>query len=226
MRANEHPPADPRGGSALPRGWRPTLLKDLCVSLQTGPAAHAQDKGHTRADGGVPIVLPRDLRGQRIVSVADPAAVPAMSWARARAREQYLLTAGDILLTRTGTVGRVALVTGEHDGWLFHPNLVRLRLPDDGAAQPAYLAAYLSSRSAQAWMDTRAAGAVIPSVSIRTLGELPVPLPPAAEQRTIGATLAALDDKIRAHSELVQATGEYRDVLAEALLTGALAAEP
>ncbi|MFJ5308363.1 restriction endonuclease subunit S [Streptomyces sp. NPDC088350] len=217
----------PRGGSApLPGDWPLIPLKDLCQSLQTGPAGHAQDKGHTQADGGVPIVLPRDLNGHRIVSAADPAVVPAMSWERARTRQLYLLTAGDILLTRTGTVGRLALVTGEHDGWLFHPNLVRIRLPDDGAARSSYLAAYLSSHSAQDWVRTRAAGAVIPSVSLRTLGELPVPLPSAAEQRSIGETLAALDDKIRAHSEIARATGEYRDVLAEALLTGALTTGP
>jgi type I restriction enzyme S subunit len=213
------------GGLQLPGSWQRIPLKDLCASVQAGPAGRAQDKGHTQADGGVPVVLPRDLRGQRITT-AEPATVPAVPSERARTLEKYLLARGDILVTRTGNVGRLALVTGEHSGWLFHPNLVRLRLPDAGPARASYLVAYLSSGIAQDWVRARAAGSVIPSVSIRTLGELPVPLPPDAEQRAIGATLAALDDKIHWHTEIARATGEYRDALADALVTGVLTAEP
>jgi type I restriction enzyme S subunit len=122
-------------------------------------------------------------------------------------------------------VGRCALVTGEHAGWLFHPNLVRLRLPGKVTVPPAYLAAFLSSTAAQDWIRTRTAGSVIPSLSLRTLGELSVAIPSAAEQTAIGATLAALDDKIQAHTEIARATDAYRGVLADALLSGLLQSE-
>lgn len=225
MTGESEKPDASASGLHLPDGWQRAPLKDLCTSLQAGPAGRAQDRGRTQADGGVPVVVPRDLHGQRITP-AEPAAVPAISWERALALEKYLLAEGDILITRTGNVGRLALVTGDHGGWLFHPNLVRLRLPDGGSARASYLAAYLGSGAAQDWIRTRASGSVIPSVSIRTLGELPVPLPPYEEQQVIGATLAALDDKIRAHTEIARATGEYRNALADALLTGVLTAEP
>lgn len=217
---------DPSGsGVGLPGGWQRVPLKDLCTPVQAGPAGRAQDKERTQADGGVPVVLPRDLRGQRI-TVAEPAAVPAIPRERARALEKYLLAEDDILITRTGNVGRLALVTAEHGGWLFHPNLVRIRLRDTAPARASYLAAYLSSDIAQDWIRTRTAGSVIPSMSIRTLGELPVPLPPVTEQEAIGATLAALDDKIQAHTEIARATSEYRDALAGALMSGVLSADP
>ncbi|MBZ6261122.1 restriction endonuclease subunit S [Streptomyces olivaceus] len=209
-------------GPALPHGWRRSPLKDLCESIRTGPAMRASDKGRTQADGDVPIVLPRDLRGNRVLA-ADPVAVPAMPRERARTLEKHLLREGDILIVRTGTVGRLALVTGEYTGWLYHHGLVRLRTSTEGPARAAYLAAYLGSATAQGWLRDRSVTAVIPSVSTRTLGELPVLLPPAAEQQTIGATLAALDEKARVHSEIARLTGEYRDTLAEALLTGVLA---
>ncbi|CAL9505819.1 restriction endonuclease subunit S [Streptomyces sp. enrichment culture] len=210
---------------SLPDGWTQSPLKELCETVQAGPSARAADKGRTQADGDVPIVLPRDLRGNR-VSTAEPAAVPAVPWERARSLEKYLLREGDILVVRTGTVGRLALVTGEHSGWLYHHGLVRLRLPDQGPTRAAYLAAYLGSETAQAWTRDRSAGSVVPSVSTRTLGELPVLLPPQAEQQTIGETLAALDEKVRAHSEIARVTGEYRRTLAEALLTGTFTAAP
>jgi type I restriction enzyme S subunit len=207
-----------------PGGWSRRPLRELCASIQAGPGQRAEDRGRTQADGGTPVVLPRDLRGQRIVT-EEAAAVPATPWDRARTLVKYQLVEGDILLTRTGTVGRCALVTGEHAGWLFHPNLVRLRLPGVRRVSAAYLTAYLSATAAQDWIRTRAAGAVIPSLSIRILGELPVLLPPAAEQAAIGATLAALDDKIQAHTEIARAARAYRSALADALMNGVLSAE-
>ncbi|MEU1178066.1 restriction endonuclease subunit S [Streptomyces sp. NPDC005820] len=208
----------------LPAGWSRHHLRELCASIQVGPGRRAEDNGRTQADGGTPLVLPRDLRGQRIVT-EGAADVPAIPWGRAQALAKYELARGDILLTRTGTVGRCALVTREHVGWLFHPNLVRLRLPEVRRIEAAYLVAYLSATSAQDWIASRTAGAVIPSLSIRTLSELPVLLPPIVEQARIGATLAALDDKIQAHTEIVRATRAYRSALADALMNGVLSAD-
>ncbi|MCM1968784.1 MULTISPECIES: restriction endonuclease subunit S [Streptomyces] len=210
--------------AALPTGWSRPLLKELWASAQTGPSRRPADRERTVADGGAPVVLPRDLRGLRVVT-GEPRDIPAIPWDRARMLARYELAAGDVLVTRTGTVGRCALVTGEHQGWLFHPNLVRLRLPKGGRVTAAYLAAYLGTPTAQDWIRTRTAVAVIPSLSIRTLGELPVVLPPLGEQEAIGATLAALDDKIQAHSEIIRATRAYRDLLADALMNGALPVE-
>ncbi|MFE1589188.1 restriction endonuclease subunit S [Streptomyces sp. NPDC058737] len=209
----------------MPRGWRRTPLRDLCESIQAGPSVRASDKGRSQADGDVPIVLPRDLRGNRVIT-EEPETVPAMPRERARSLEKYVLREGDVLVARTGTVGRLALVTGEHTGWLYHHGLVRLRLPAEGPAQAAYLAAYLGSEAAQDWLRGRSAGSVVPSVSTRTLGELPVLLPPPEQQQTIGETLAALDEKVRVHSEIARVTGEYRRTLAEALLTGTFTATP
>ncbi|MCX5036944.1 restriction endonuclease subunit S [Streptomyces coelicoflavus] len=213
-----------RHGS-VPHRWLLKPLKSLCESVQTGPSVRGADRGRTQADGDVPIVLPRDLRGNRVVT-EEPETVPAMPWERARTLEKYVLREGDILVARTGTVGRLALVTGEHTGWLYHHGLVRLRLPAEGPARAAYLAAYLGSEGAQDWLRARSAGSVVPSVSTRTLGELPVLLPPPTEQQTIGDTLAALDEKVRVHSEIARVTGEYRRTLAEALLAGTFTATP
>jgi type I restriction enzyme S subunit len=211
---------------ALPTGWSRRPLRELCGSIQAGPAQRAEDKSRARASGGTPLVLPRDLRGRRIVT-EEAASVPAVPWERARSLTKYELAEGDILLTRTGTVGRCALVTAEHTGWLFHPNLVRLRLPEEGPVTAAYLVAYLSATAAQDWIRAQGvAVAVVPSLSIRTLSELPVLLPPDADQAAIGATLAALDDKIQAHTEIARATRAYRSELADALMNGVLPAEP
>ncbi|MFF9526099.1 restriction endonuclease subunit S [Streptomyces achromogenes] len=201
----------------LPAGWRRHALGDLC-SLQVGP--HIRPEERTDADDGVPVVLPRDLVHQRIA----PAGRVVLNPAKARLLDRYRLVEGDVLVTRTGTVGRCALVTGEQHQWLY-TQLVRLRLPEPDPVLAAYLTGYLSAGAAQRWMERRSAGATIPSLSLRDLGTLPVLLPPAAEQKAIGETLAALDEKIRVHTEIARTTGEYRGILADLLMAGALPSE-
>ncbi|MGW7424341.1 restriction endonuclease subunit S [Streptomyces sp. NPDC054813] len=203
------------GSVPLPAGWRRLPLKELC-SLQVGPAVKGEER--TDADDGVPMVLPRDVVHQRIT----PADSVGVIRDKARALVKYRLAEGDVVVIRTGTVGRCALVTREQDGWLYHANLVRLRLRELDLSLAAYLAGYLSAGLAQSWIHTRSASAVIPSLSTRELGELPVFLPPSPEQKAIGDTLAALDEKVRVHTDIARATGEYRALLADLLMTGAL----
>nr|WP_272923423.1 restriction endonuclease subunit S [Streptomyces sp. SID5643] len=202
----------------MPAGWQRLALKELCL-FQAGPAVKNEER--TTADAGVPLVLPRDVVQQRITPTENVGVLPE----KAHSLQKYLLAEGDVLVIRTGTVGRCALVTGTHAGWLYHANLFRLRLGTPDPSLAAYLAGYLSAGFAQRWMDKRSASAVIPSLSIRELGELPVFVPPSAEREAIGATLAALDEKVRVHSEIARAAGEYRGTLADLLMTGALSAE-
>lgn len=206
------------GPGHLPAGWHRLALRELC-SFQAGPAVTSRDR--TDAEAGVPLVLPKDVVHQRITPAESVGVVPG----RARTLERYRLAEGDVLVVRTGTVGRCALVTEEHDGWLYHANLFRLRLDEPDTSLTTYLTGYLSAGFAQSWMHKRSAGAVIPSLSTRELGELPVHVPPPAERKAIGEALAALDEKARVHSEIARATDEYRSTLADLLMTGALSAE-
>ncbi|CQR63288.1 restriction endonuclease subunit S [Streptomyces leeuwenhoekii] len=203
---------------ALRPGWRRLFLKELC-SFQVGP--HLRTEERTEGQDGVPLVLPRDLVHQRISPTERVGVVPE----KARALSRHLLRAGDLLIVRTGSVGRCALVTEKQAGWLCHANLVRLRLDRPDPSLAAYLAGYLSAGFAQDWIHQRTVSSVIPSVSTRELGGLPVLLPPTAEQKAIGETLAALDEKVRVHTEIARATGEYRALLADLLMTGALGSE-
>ncbi|WP_314223796.1 restriction endonuclease subunit S [Streptomyces zaehneri] len=205
--------------TALPAGWQRHVLKDLC-SFQVGPAIKGEER--TDVGQGVRLVLPRDVVHQRVTPSQDI----KVTSAKARTLDKYRLAEGDVLVVRTGTVGRCALVAGEQDGWLYHANLIRLRLAESDQHLAAYLVGYLSAGVAQSWIHRRSSGAVIPSLSARELGDLPVLVPPADEQRAIGETLAALDEQVRVHTEIARAAGEYRGLLADLLMAGALPAGP
>ncbi len=201
----------------LPRGWRRQPLGEICEVQAGGPLLM-----RVPSDVGDPVVVvqPADVRGER-VTTGKTILVPPN---KTRGLGRYRLAPDDILVTRSGTVGRAALVTGGMAGAVYNTHLLRLR-PHD-SKQAAYLVSYLSRPGVSDWMLRRASGSAIKSITPRVLAELPVLLPPPKEQETIGATLAALNEKIRAHEDTARATADLRDSLADLLMTGQLSPGP
>ncbi len=189
----------------------PRTLADLC-DIQIGLVVRPEEFREV----GVPVVGARDLVGHRLTRVPERHLDPDGR----RPGRDYRLSAGDVLLTRSGTVGRVALVTEAEQGWLNGPHLIRLRVRDPAAVDSAYLVAYLSAPATQRWFQRVATGSAVQHVSLRMLGQLSVRLPPPAEQHEVGRMLAALDDKVRAHEEVVRATRALRGALADLLTSG------
>lgn len=70
------------------------------------------------------------------------------------------------------------------------------------------------------WFAAHSSGTAIPSINTKTLGSLPVSLPPLTIQLAIGQTLDALNQKIVAHESICRATAEIRDALLPLLLSG------
>ncbi|QEV33974.1 restriction endonuclease subunit S [Streptomyces cinereoruber] len=188
-------------------------LSELC-HIQGGMPGLKPDQ---YADAGLPVVRPVDLGSHRVTSSPSRhiTVEDALRW------RNYALVAGDLLMTRSGTVGRVAQVTPDEEGWLCGPSLIRLRTGASGSVDPGYLLAFLSSTPAQDWIRSAVVGSTgVQHLSIRLLGELPVRLPPLEEQRRVGRVLGALDEKIRAHEDVVRATRVLREALADTMTAG------
>ena len=171
-------------GESSHHHWRRVQILEIC-DMKTGPS-HSLVKKAVRAEYGVPLIVPSDLRDHRILaSKAERITAEA-----AGALERFQLRENDILFVRTGSVGPVALVTESEERWLFGTNLIQLRCHED--VDPGYLLAYLSSRPAQKWIKARAESATVAlrSISAGSLGRLPVNLPPRDEQRRVTDLLA------------------------------------
>ena len=83
-----------------------------------------------------------------------------------------------------------------------------------------FLAASLRSAQIQSLITESTAGSTgLKNLSLTWLRNLPIPLPPLAEQRTIAAVLDAIDDAIERAAAVVAATERLRDALLHELLT-------
>lgn len=197
-------------------GWQSRLLGDLC-RVQAGPSPSLLNPKMFSDGGEVPVVLPKHLRNRRICDIEDS----RVSYRNARQLERFLVGKGDILCTRTGTVGPSAIVEAAEAGYLYSGNLLRLHTFEPGV-DSRFVLAFLSLPEVQAWIKDRAEMTIVASIKTKAMQQLPVLLPPIDEQRRIGDHLYALDSQIVAHHKVMAAAERAHGELATLLMGGAL----
>ncbi|MEV0854610.1 type I restriction-modification system subunit M/S [Nocardia fluminea] len=191
-------PADyrPIPGASAAKNAKP--LGALC-EIQAGPS-NALIKDIEYVDDGVAMIAPAQLRHRGIRDEHAKRVRPD----DARRLAKFELEDGDILCARTGTLGPCALADHAAKGMLFGTGLLRLRTKELARVDPRYLIAFLSLPSTVTWIENKAAGTTIPSISSANLGKLLVPLPSLDVQRRIGAEVAAADARIVALHKQMQ----------------------
>ncbi|MEO3972905.1 N-6 DNA methylase [Streptomyces sp. CAU 1734] len=211
------PIADRGPSDSTPLEWREVPLGEL-AEITTGPGGKWREAAG-EPSAGIPVVRARNVSGHRILHEGTG----TISLEEARAYARYRLRAGDLVMTRSGTVGRCALITAAEDGWLFGTHLVRIRPHHPEWSD--YLLGFLTRSGTQNWIDRRALGTAVRHVSARDLARLPVLIPPDAERERIGRLLHQLDERRRIHASVITTLDGYRAELADLLMSGDVRAD-
>ncbi|MEG7484424.1 restriction endonuclease subunit S, partial [Citrobacter freundii] len=77
---------------------------------------------------------------------------------------RWTLQSGDILISRSGTVAKSAVVSDVTSGSLAGYGLYVIR-PDKNSIDPDYLLAYINSRACQTWLSAHARGTAIQRIN-------------------------------------------------------------
>ncbi len=148
---------------------RPGLIKEI------------SEENRISQSGSIPYIRIRDIdKGQ---ANSGSAWLTAESGS-AGVESGWKLRIGDVLLSRSGTIGKVGIVRNGAVGAIAASGLYVLRA-DGTRLDPHYLTAYLDSNDCRAWLKDRASGAVIRHLSRRMIEEIPVPLPSLQIQQRI-----------------------------------------
>ena len=142
--------------------WPAVRLADLCQLVPGTPT-------HDAPDGSVPVLKPKNLALGRLAGPTD-----MLSTKEAQRLTRYQVRSGDLLCTRTGTVGRVGLASQEQDGWIFGTGLIRIRAKPQSLVDPLFLNFYFTHPAVADWIQRNARGTSIPNISSQVLGTLPV----------------------------------------------------
>lgn len=129
--------------------------------------------------------------------------------------------AGDILITKDGTLGRIAL----HDGQRACINQsVALARPDQTTIIPEFLCSALMGGVYQDRMIYEAGGTTIKHIYISRLAKMPIAVPPISEQKIIlsqlNNDLSRQDQLISDGRSLIDLLSERRSAIISAAVTG------
>lgn len=184
---------NPRTLPTLPEGWRYEELGNLVEDR--GICYGIVQPGIAIADG-VPIVRVNNVRN-RTINTSDMLKVePSIESKFTRSR----LRGGEVLLTLVGTLGEVAIVPENFQGW----NVARAVgvipvLKDPGNR---WVAICLRSVHIQYCIRTWATSTVQATFNLRDVAKLPIPIPPKEEREAITHILDRLDDKIELNRQM------------------------
>jgi type I restriction enzyme S subunit len=157
------------------------------------------------ADHGVLFMGSSDIR------VADFSALPLIAKRQVERNPLFTLGSGWTLITRSGTIGRMAYARPDMAGMACSEHVLRV-VPDIGRIPSGYLYAFLSSRYGVPLVVSGTYGAIIQHIEPEHIAELPVPrFGPVFEQEVAQLIDAAAAERVaaskhrRAALELFQA---------------------
>ncbi|GMV23985.1 MAG: hypothetical protein AMXMBFR58_00160 [Phycisphaerae bacterium] len=168
--------------------------------------------------GGVPYVRQQDIQDGGILVEQLRRTTPDIAAKHSRS----VLAEGDVLLCIIRHL-RVATVPRGLDGANLTQGAVRMR-PSEVMSGP-YLARFLASQHAQAWMKQRHFGMSMPRINVEHARAIPIAVPPMAEQAEIVRRVESLMKLADAIERRVAPSQARADKLTQSILAKAFRGE-
>lgn len=192
--------------ASLPDTWCLISLGDLSRLVQYGLNTEADE------NGSGPYFL-------RISDIDDDGNLIAGSKKRVRKDSEellkYKLLPGDIVIARSGSIGRSHLFAEQKEPWVFASYLIRFRLRTD-VVLPDYVSYCLKSPLFKRYVDQVGHSVAQPNINSKELSMFKFPLPTLPEQHRISAILRQAEEISRLRHEVVESCGAlYRTLFLE-----------
>ena len=163
---------------------------------------HAGRESRTWVDSpgyGVPFM------GSTDVLASDVSGLPLISKKQVASTPRFTIRKGWTLITRSGTIGRMAFARSDMDGVACSEHVMRV-LPNEELIMPGYLFAYLSSSFGVPIVVSGTYGAIIQHIEPHHIADLPVPRLGAVEDQAHELIQKAADLRTKANQLLEDAT--------------------
>jgi type I restriction enzyme S subunit len=154
------------------------IKKESLKSMMCG-IYHAGRKNRLWVDSneyGVPFM------GSTDILVSDLSNLPLISKKQVQANPNFTIRKGWTLITRSGTIGRMAYARPDMDGFACSEDVIRV-VPDKKKVQPGYIYSYLSSKFGVPLVVAGTYGAIIQHIEPQHIADLPVPRLGDVEER-------------------------------------------
>jgi len=173
-------------------GWQKQKIREVS-QVKIGPFGsllHAEDY----IQDGIPLVNPSHIVQGKIC----PAVKFTISKEKAEELSQYRMVTGNIVLGRRGEIGRCALVTAEHDGFLCGTG--SLFISPSSNLNPVFLVHAISSAPVRKVLENAAQGITMKNLNSTIIESLEIGIPPIDIQNQF----AQIVEKTEQQKELMQ----------------------
>lgn len=126
---------------------------------------------------------------------------------------------GDLLMTITGNVGRVAKASERFSTANINQHIARIRVLSDGGADADFVYQCLKHQAYAIYYRAILTGQAYPQISLEQVRGTPVAFPPLPEQKKIAAILSAVDDKLDVIARQIEATQALKQGLMQTLFS-------
>lgn len=174
----------------IPADWGEKFLEELSEFITKG--ATPTTYGFKWVDEGIPF-LRSECVGEEGFSKSG------LTFITEEANEalgRSKIISGDILISITGYVGRVAVYPKWMEDGNINQHIARVRINKANLADKLFIYYQLSQPNYRIYYNNIITGAAYPQLSLKQIRETPVFLPPLPTQRRIAAILSAYDDLI------------------------------
>ncbi|EPE7070683.1 restriction endonuclease subunit S [Campylobacter upsaliensis] len=136
-------------------------------------------------DNGIPLLRIKDIKRNEI-SADD---VVYLEQSCKNKLGECFVKEGDYLITRSGTVGVVAMVSAEYDGFAFGSFMIKFSL-NGSLVDKNFISYWLNSKISAIYFEKNKIGAVQGNITIPIIKNTIIPLPPLTEQERIAKEIS------------------------------------
>ncbi len=208
-----------KGLGQVPRKWKIVELGEMGIEdepvTKTGPFG-AQLGTKDFRDSGTPVlnignVQPGFLDLNELDFIGDK---------KADQLAAYRLRAGDLVFSRSATIGRTAVVPPEAEGWLMSYHLIRVRLDSEKFIPTFVMSSILNSPAIMRQIQAVTQGGTRSGVNTGILERLRFPMPSREEQVAVLNASDGLRAREVAEENRLRQMHRMKTALSQALLTG------
>ena len=192
----------------IPTHWKVHRLAEVCDRVSVGIASAAT---HAYTEHGVALIRNQNIK-EGYLDCAD------ILYVTREFDEQYSskrLIEGDVLTVRTGYPGISAVVPREYEACQSFTTLISR--PVKSVLLPEFLCHWINSKHGKKFVSVGKAGGAQQNLNSGMLAQMPIPIPPLEEQRSICKAIQEVIDSTRiadAHiSKNVNVQTEIREAL-------------
>lgn len=169
-------------------------------------------------DSGIPLLRIKDLKPNEICS--DEIVFLPIEMEKSLLKSRVRI--GDVLITRSGTIGVCSVVGEAHDTFAFGSFMIKFELFN---ISPQYVSYLINSFIGKVYFERNKIGAIQGNITIPTIKSLQIPIPEPQKQIQIVQTIDCIREQAKQLDKEAQAALEHAKAQIEKILLGGEAYE-